>query len=756
MNDNQVPQQGGGLTPNQQPAPENQPMQQPAPQQPSQQPIANQQTPQQPNQQPVVETKVEGGKQLSPQDKARVLALREQKAQKKSTMTWVILVVISFVVLLAGLGVFLLSQGNAETNPFLKMLGIEALDKNAIILTLSDIAFGIITFLVFIISIVNLFKAGFSKKDPVAQKKSMITATVSGFFVLMLLFGWVSAHFYLAEGVKQNTQNVATAEITTTPEVPLNLTAPVKITFDASSIKVDPRTHKILSYAWNFDDGDSGTGQVTSHTYESKGKGEFEVSLIIKAIDNKTQEVVQQEFKKLISIQNEKVHAEFTVSPEKGDAPLTVKLDASESKDPDGEIVSYEWDLDEDNQYDDATGSEIEYEFKQVGKYTIGLRVTDNNGESAVAEHQVEVENPDKVDSVIEIENLTKDFMQTFENYTFSAEKSGSKFGLITKYEWNFGDGATPEAGKKVSHAFKKAGTFDVVLKIEDSQGNTGTATKTVVIEKVAGGPKAAISTTPQLENKIVSGNVPLTVNFDASDSDDPDNDIVEYSWDFNGDEEVDQSGVKTQFTYDTPGEYAVTVWVKDSKGNQSSETVTVKVFSPGLEAKITADPIDGYVPLRVQFDGSGSSYPEGKIVSYEWDFGDDTAKLIGDAVIQHEYERIGSFIATMTAITSDGKRESQTLTVNVRPVPLQACFKSNNIKGPAPLIVTLDPRCSTGTITEYRWDFGYDNKTSRQRKPTHTFNQPGTYEISLEVRDSNNTISTFSDTIVVTGEVSQ
>jgi ABC-type branched-subunit amino acid transport system substrate-binding protein len=55
-------------------------------------------------------------------------------------------------------------------------------------------------------------------------------------------------------------------------------------------------------------------------------------------------------------------------------------LDGSGSTDPDNNIASYEWDLDNDGQYDDATGVTVITSFHQIGDHIIGLRVTDDGG----------------------------------------------------------------------------------------------------------------------------------------------------------------------------------------------------------------------------------------------------------------------------------------------------------------------------------------------------------------------------------------
>lgn len=698
--------------------------------------------------------KVEGNQNLTEEQMSQVMKMREDKQKSRRTWTWVVIILIALFLLFASLIVFLLSQGTPENNPFLKLLGIQALNRQAIMLTLSNIGFGFLAFLIFIVSIVNLFKAGFAQADAILRKRSMILATLSGFGLLLILFTWVFTYFYLSQGmVRDNTVKPQTLTFATIPDVALNLTAPVTIEFDASPIQVDPAAFTLLSYTWDFGDKEKGTGKITSHTFAKKGTGEYEVVLTVKALDKKTQTTVEQQFKKIITIQNEKVKASFTATPEKGSVPLIVKFDASASVDPDGEIVNYEWDFNEDNQFNDASGVTSGYEYKQIGNFTARLRVTDNNNQSDVVEKTISVESANKLEGEISILNNAETPV-TFTAYDFSADAISSRFGPIVKYEWNFGDGGTKESGKRVSHIFKKAGSFVVIMTAEDSAGNVGNFNLNLEIKNAAGSPTAVIKTNPAAKDGTVGGNLPFAVQFSASDSTDPEGDIVEYNWDTNFDGKTDKSGANISMTFEKVGSNEISLTVLDSAGNSSTAKVEVIVFDPGLQAIITADPPDGNVPLTVKFDASGSSYYQGKIVSYEWDFGDGTEKVLGDALISHEYAKIGTFEAIVTAIASDGKRASGKIIINIRPVSLQACYTANNIKGPAPLIVTFDPRCSTGTISEYRWNFGYEDKISRQRKPTHTFEQPGTYEVSLTVSDENNVVNTYKSTIVVTGVI--
>jgi glucose/arabinose dehydrogenase len=77
--------------------------------------------------------------------------------------------------------------------------------------------------------------------------------------------------------------------------------------------------------------------------------------------------------------------ASATATPTTGNAPLTVTFDGSGSTDPDGDALTYAWDLDGDGAYDDSSAVRPTWTYTAQGSVTAALRVTDSRGASATA-----------------------------------------------------------------------------------------------------------------------------------------------------------------------------------------------------------------------------------------------------------------------------------------------------------------------------------------------------------------------------------
>jgi len=74
-----------------------------------------------------------------------------------------------------------------------------------------------------------------------------------------------------------------------------------------------------------------------------------------------------------------------TASPTSGPAPLTVQFNGGGSSDPDGDAISYAWDLDGDGAYDDSTAANPSFTYSTAGTYTARLQVTDARGATSLS-----------------------------------------------------------------------------------------------------------------------------------------------------------------------------------------------------------------------------------------------------------------------------------------------------------------------------------------------------------------------------------
>ncbi|MBU1170227.1 MAG: PKD domain-containing protein [Proteobacteria bacterium] len=88
-----------------------------------------------------------------------------------------------------------------------------------------------------------------------------------------------------------------------------------------------------------------------------------------------------------------------------------------------------------------------------------------------------------------------------------------------------------------------------------------------------------------------------------------------------------------------------------------------------------------------------------------------------------------------------------------LRSTFINAGFTCDNTTGPAPLTVSFTNQ-SSGRIDFNHWDFG-DNETSEASSPTHTFNAPGVYDVSLMIAGPDSSDSELKSALITVTEKS-
>jgi len=112
----------------------------------------------------------------------------------------------------------------------------------------------------------------------------------------------------------------------------------------------------------------------------------------------------------------------------------------------------------------------------------------------------------------------------------------------------------------------------------------------------------------------VVVGQVPLSVNFAASDSYDPDGNIISYNWTFGDGESSDE--IYPNHTYVQPGIYTVQLTVTDSDEAIGTTSLEIVVIEEIPEVAINFQPSNAEVPEGFLPD-SGYSYDEER--GYGW-----------------------------------------------------------------------------------------------------------------------------------------
>ncbi len=141
---------------------------------------------------------------------------------------------------------------------------------------------------------------------------------------------------------------------------------------------------------------------------------------------------------------------------------------------------------------------------------------------------------------------------------------------------------------------------------------------------------------------------------------------VAERTWDFDGDGKVDSTRKNPKWTYNSEGEYEVTLHVISEWGLNSTRTKTIEVRET-WPPKAVINP-DEYVDneLEVSFDGRFSEDRDGgQIVSYEWDFDDGSTATGG--YVTHEFAQPDKiYEVTLTVTDDDGASETETCIVKI------------------------------------------------------------------------------------------
>ena len=380
--------------------------------------------------------------------------------------------------------------------------------------------------------------------------------------------------------------------------------------------------------------------------------------------------------------------ADFAYAPARPEPGDVVQFNATLSADPDGQVVAFAWDFNEDGIID-STAAIVDHVFPEAGLYNVSLIVTDNSGSTDTLTLQVVVGSPED-DSSPPPPSSGLPPIAAFEYspvnprvsgpVRFQATLSTDPDGRITSYAWDFdGDGTIDSEAAIAEYVFLSEGVVDVSLTVTDDSGNTDTLTQQIVVDAEASQePYTSLPPVADFEISPVSPVAGQLVLFNGLLSSDADGAISAYEWDFNGDGVVDSTDAFAEYVFPSAGTYNVALTVTDDSGNSdtfirailvdtaSSAAPPPSSFQPPV-ADFTYMPSQPAAGELVLFNGTSSWDFDGEIVAYSWDFNGDGQPDATTATAEHIFPQPGTMVVSLTVTDNSGASDTLGLPIEVQ-----------------------------------------------------------------------------------------
>ena len=454
--------------------------------------------------------------------------------------------------------------------------------------------------------------------------------------------------------------------------------------------------------------------------------GSFGVTLVVTSANGCTDTITNNN---LITIAPP-VAPLVSVNSQSGCAPFNAQFNSTTP-----DAASWLWNFGDGNT---ATSEDPNHTYQQPGIYNVSLTVITNSGcTTSVSLPNYITVNAAPVPS-FSVGNTVacSPVLVPFTNTTAGTNT----------YNWSFGNGSYATTSS-ASSSYATTGNYTVMLTATSPNGCSATASQQINV--------TAHTITAFFTGNPTTGCAPLPVNFTGASSPL----ASTWSWNFgNGSTSVLQS---PSTTYNATGNYNVTLIVTSPQG--CKDTLTKNAY-----IKVVADTAPYVVPdtmvVCLPPGVIGFTAPNPANNWWSWNFGDGGTASVRSPV--HTYTAPGLYTVTLQTAMAGGCSRTYNPFAIVRVVqadtfPLVAITASPC----GPYTVSIAP--GGPMVGSYSWDFG-DGFTSTDPNPSHTYANPGTYVITLQVTGVDgcevgmSTVVTFghanpitiSDTDACTGDV--
>lgn len=249
------------------------------------------------------------------------------------------------------------------------------------------------------------------------------------------------------------------------------------------------------------------------------------------------------------------------------------------------------------------------------------------------------------------------------------------------------------------------------------------------------------------------AGCVPLTVEFT-----DQIRNAESYIWDFgDGSPQVGPlpaaTGYTQTHTFNAVGVYEVMLIAIDPATCNIRDTSYINIRVGDLRADLdfTVRKLDPCTAFQYEFTNISTAPPTRPFTdtSFSWNFGDGSPIIVtGTDPVRHTFPGPGTYnvILTLKDTAYCNNPDADTLQLSVA-TNVDARFSVPST-GCIPFTAEFDNQSIAGQT--WLWDFG-DGNTSTAFEPTHVYNVPGTYTVTLTATDPNTCNVTDTETKTIT-----
>ncbi len=438
--------------------------------------------------------------------------------------------------------------------------------------------------------------------------------------------------------------------------------------------------------------------------------------------------------------------------PYTGVEDQAVELDASNSSDPNGGLVTYAWDLTGNGEYTDATDATPSYTWPDNGEYLISLLVTDGAGLTDTATTTVTIANVDP--QIISIERNTP--VRRGQPVTITVNASDVPSDTLSySFDWTSNNAFDIEnsPSNTAVTSYTATGLYTVTVRVADDDGGVVTTSTTVTV-------------TPQVLSATASGETvrrgqSATVSVSSTQEL---SDALTYGFDFdnNGSYEVSSSTPSASTVYTTTGVKQVGVRVTDADGGVVTTSTTVTVTPQVLSATATnSGPVRRGQPVTVSVSAAQEL---SDVLTYGFDFGNNSVFEI----VQTENSAAASFASTGVKTVGFGVTDSNGATVTgttdivVTPQLLTISAVSNSgpvlRNQPVTVIVTATQELSDLLTYSFDWDNDgiYEVMDQPHASAATTYSTAGEKTVRVRVRDADGGEAITTTTITVNAQAIQ